>query len=56
MKIGDIDIQPVIDGEARVPPTMAFTGTTDEQCEDDRAGNKARERIGNPDSRGICWR
>jgi len=29
MKIGDIDILPVIDGGARVEPTMAFTGTTE---------------------------
>src|SRR5688500_19604703 len=30
MKVGDIEVLPVIDGGARVPPTMAFTGTTDD--------------------------
>jgi glyoxylase-like metal-dependent hydrolase (beta-lactamase superfamily II) len=30
MKVGEIDIMPVIDGSALLEPTMAFTGTTDE--------------------------
>jgi glyoxylase-like metal-dependent hydrolase (beta-lactamase superfamily II) len=29
MKVGDIEILPVIDGSARLQPTMAFTGTTE---------------------------
>src|SRR2546426_3182814 len=36
MNVGDIEIQPVIDGAARVPPTMAFTGTTDADWEPHR--------------------
>ena len=30
MKVGEIEILPVIDGSARIEPTEAFTGTTDE--------------------------
>jgi glyoxylase-like metal-dependent hydrolase (beta-lactamase superfamily II) len=30
LQVGDIEILPVIDGSARVEPTMAFTGTTKE--------------------------
>src|SRR4029077_1452152 len=30
MRIGEIEILPVIDGTARVEPTEAFTGTTDD--------------------------
>ena len=30
MKIGDIEILPVLDGSARIPPTAAYAGTTEE--------------------------
>jgi glyoxylase-like metal-dependent hydrolase (beta-lactamase superfamily II) len=30
MKVGEIDVLPVIDGSARMEPTTAFTGTTEE--------------------------
>jgi glyoxylase-like metal-dependent hydrolase (beta-lactamase superfamily II) len=30
MKVGDIEILPVMDGSAHVPPTLAFVGTTDD--------------------------
>ena len=31
MRVGDIDVMPVIDGQAILPATEAFAGTTDEQ-------------------------
>ena len=31
MRVGSIDVQPVLDGEGRFSPTRAFRGTTDEQ-------------------------
>jgi glyoxylase-like metal-dependent hydrolase (beta-lactamase superfamily II) len=36
MKVGDIEILPVIDGSARLQPTIAFTGTTDADWEPHR--------------------
>jgi glyoxylase-like metal-dependent hydrolase (beta-lactamase superfamily II) len=31
MRVGDLDVLPVIDGVAKLPPTQAYRGTTDEQ-------------------------